>query len=94
MIQEKSASSRREELERRHGIDDKDCVIFFTAMNFHVKGLDRLIPGIAKLRSKIPGKKVKLLVEGKSDEKNTANSQGVMTSKTWSCGDRWKSENQ
>ncbi|MBN2255778.1 MAG: glycosyltransferase family 4 protein, partial [Deltaproteobacteria bacterium] len=70
----------REEVRNRHGINDEDCVILFVSMNFDIKGLDRLIPGIAKLRKNNPGENIKLLVVGKGNEKKygeLARSHGI-----------------
>ena len=61
--------STRKEIRRRFGIDEKDIVIIFVAMNFDIKGLDRLIPVVASARSQYPTSGFKLLVAGGDKER-------------------------
>jgi UDP-glucose:(heptosyl)LPS alpha-1,3-glucosyltransferase len=57
----------RQEIRRHWGIDTKDFVILFVSMNFEIKGLAELMAGLAKLKSKYPPKKFKLLIIGKGN---------------------------
>jgi len=54
-----------EEIRKNFGMDSKDIIILFVSMNFHIKGLDRIILGLSKLRSKNTNEKYKLLIVGK-----------------------------
>lgn len=57
----------RNEIRRHWDIDAKDLVILFVSMNFEIKGLADLMVGLAKLKSKYPQKKFKLLIIGKGN---------------------------
>ena len=59
----------RNEIRRHWDIDAKDLVILFVSMNFEIKGLAELMAGLAKLKSKYPPQKFKLLVIGKGNVK-------------------------
>lgn len=61
--------SSRQKMRQRFGIDEKDIVILFVAMNFDIKGLDRLIPVVANARSQYPTAGFKLLVAGRDKER-------------------------
>jgi UDP-glucose:(heptosyl)LPS alpha-1,3-glucosyltransferase len=49
------------------GIEAKDLVVLFVSMNFEIKGLSELMAGLAKLKSKYPSQRFKLLVIGKGN---------------------------
>jgi UDP-glucose:(heptosyl)LPS alpha-1,3-glucosyltransferase len=55
----------RQEIRKNFGINTKDIIILFVSMNFHIKGLDRVILGLSKLKSNNTNGKYKLLVVGK-----------------------------
>ncbi|TSA11185.1 MAG: glycosyltransferase family 1 protein [Deltaproteobacteria bacterium] len=57
----------RQEIRRHFGIDFTEMVILFVSMNFDIKGLDKLMMGLAKFKSKYPSEKFRLLVVGKGD---------------------------
>jgi UDP-glucose:(heptosyl)LPS alpha-1,3-glucosyltransferase len=57
----------KDEIRRHWDIDVKDFVILFVSMNFEIKGLAELMAGLAKLKSKYPPKKFKLLIIGKGN---------------------------
>lgn len=57
----------RQEIRKKFGIDLSDWVILFVSMNFDIKGLDKLMMGLAKFKSKYPSEKFRLLVVGKGD---------------------------
>ena len=57
----------KDEIRRHWDIDVKDFVILFVSMNFEIKGLAELMAGLAKLKSKYPLQKFKLLVIGKGN---------------------------
>ena len=59
----------KDEIRRHWDIDVKDFVILFVSMNFEIKGLAELMAGLAKLKSKYPPQKFKLLVIGKGNVK-------------------------
>ncbi len=59
----------REEVRRRLGISPSEMVILFVSMNYDIKGLDHLIKGLGKFQSRHPGRKFRLLVVGKSNER-------------------------
>lgn len=61
--------SSRREMRQRFGIDEKDIIILFVAMNFDIKGLGRLIPVVANARSQYPTSGFKLLVAGRDKER-------------------------
>ena len=57
----------RQEIKRQFGIGLSDKVILFVSMNFDIKGLDKLMMGLAKFKSEYPSEKFRLLVVGKGD---------------------------
>jgi len=57
----------RNEIRRQWDMDAKDLVILFVSMNFEIKGLGELMAGLAKLKSKYPLIKFKLLIIGKGN---------------------------
>jgi UDP-glucose:(heptosyl)LPS alpha-1,3-glucosyltransferase len=57
----------RQEIRKKFGIDLSDWVILFVSMNFDIKGLDKLMMGLAKFKSEYPSEKFRLLVVGKGD---------------------------
>ena len=57
----------RHEIRERFGIDLQETVILFVSMNFEMKGLDRLMGALARLKTANRSDKVKLLVVGKGD---------------------------
>ncbi|OGP85396.1 MAG: hypothetical protein A2V87_08030 [Deltaproteobacteria bacterium RBG_16_58_17] len=57
----------RREIRREYGIGTEDTLLLFVAMNFDIKGLDRLITALAILKSERPGERFKLLVVGKGN---------------------------
>ncbi len=57
----------RREIRERYGVGPDDVVILFVSMNFHIKGLDRLIEALAVLKSQRHREKFKLLVVGKGN---------------------------
>lgn len=59
----------RHEIRGHFGIDLLDTVILFVSMNFEIKGLDRLIEAMARLKATNRSAKLKLLVVGKGDRK-------------------------
>lgn len=70
----------RGEMRSKFGFNTRDIVILFVAMNFDIKGLDRLIPIIASARSQCQTSRFKLLVVGGDKEKkyrNLAESLGI-----------------
>lgn len=62
----------RREIREHYGIAADDIIILFVSMNFHIKGLDRLIEALAVLKSKRPGEKFKLLIVGKGTSRKYA----------------------
>lgn len=64
-----SVSSCRAEVRGRHGIADNDFLALFVGMNFEVKGLSTLIKAIALAQAVSPGRKMRLLVVGRGDER-------------------------
>jgi len=59
----------RSEVRKRFGLNENDRVILFVSMNFDIRGLDRLIQGIARLKAARAIDDVKLLVVGKGNTK-------------------------
>jgi len=59
----------RREIRDRFGIGVDETLILFVSMNFAVKGLDRLLRGLGCLRRRDPGRRFRLLVVGRGDEK-------------------------
>lgn len=59
----------RQEIRKKFGIDLSDRVILFVSMNFDIKGLDKLMMGLAKFKLRHPSKRFKLLVVGKGDDR-------------------------
>ncbi len=59
----------RQDIRRRFGLDEADRVLLFVSMNFELKGLDKLIASMVRIKAKQPDAKLKLLVAGKGDEK-------------------------
>jgi len=57
----------RYEIREHFGIDPMDTVILFVSMNFEIKGLERLMGALARLKTANRSDKVKLLVVGKGD---------------------------
>lgn len=57
----------RREIRNSFGIDAEEVMVLFVSMNFAIKGLDRLIMALAKLRLASPDAKFKLLVVGKDN---------------------------
>jgi len=47
------------------GCNDNDCIILFVSMNFELKGLDKLMAGVAGIKDIKCRKKIKILVVGK-----------------------------
>ncbi len=69
-------AARFQQLDRQHcrreighslGIDAEAVVILFVSMNFEIKGLDRLIMALAKLKHASSDAKFKLLIVGKGN---------------------------
>ena len=60
--------SCRREVRNRYGIGLDDPLILFVSMNFHIKGLDRVLRGLSHLRKGDPGARFRLLVVGRGDE--------------------------
>ncbi|MEW5948079.1 MAG: glycosyltransferase family 4 protein [Thermodesulfobacteriota bacterium] len=58
----------RQEIRKKFGIDLSDRVILFVSMNFDIKGLDKLMMGLANFKLRHPSERVKLLVVGKGDD--------------------------
>ena len=58
----------RREVRNRYGIGLDEPLILFVSMNFHIKGLDRVLRGLAHLRKGDPGARFRLLVVGRGDE--------------------------
>ena len=58
----------RHEVRNRYGIGLDEPLILFVSMNFHIKGLDRVLRGLAHLRKGDPGARFRLLVVGRGDE--------------------------
>jgi UDP-glucose:(heptosyl)LPS alpha-1,3-glucosyltransferase len=59
----------RQEIRKKFGIDLSDWVILFVSMNFDIKGLDKLMMGLAKFKLRHPSERFKLLVVGKGDDR-------------------------
>ncbi|MEW6328447.1 MAG: glycosyltransferase family 4 protein [Thermodesulfobacteriota bacterium] len=59
----------RQEIRRQFGIGLSDKVILFVSMNFDIKGLDKVMMGMAKFKLRHPSEGFKLLVVGKGDDK-------------------------
>ncbi len=59
----------RREIRGRFGIGPDEPLILFVSMNFAIKGLDYLMKGLGLLRAESPGKRFRLLVIGRGDEK-------------------------
>jgi UDP-glucose:(heptosyl)LPS alpha-1,3-glucosyltransferase len=57
----------RREIRKAFGIGAEEVVILFVSMNFAIKGLDRLIMALAKLKQATPKAKFELLVVGKGN---------------------------
>jgi glycosyltransferase involved in cell wall biosynthesis len=57
------------EVRQKFNIDPKDIIILFVSMNYAIKGLDYLMTGLARLKSKYPEKRFKLLIVGKSSDR-------------------------
>ncbi|PKN66946.1 MAG: hypothetical protein CVU54_17655 [Deltaproteobacteria bacterium HGW-Deltaproteobacteria-12] len=57
----------RQSIRRELGINDADPVILFASMNFEIKGLDDILPALAKLKAQ--NRKFKLIVAGKGNIK-------------------------
>jgi UDP-glucose:(heptosyl)LPS alpha-1,3-glucosyltransferase len=57
----------RRTVRKRFGFTETDTVILFVGMNFEVKGLDRLIAGLAAAKNTPAGKTLRLLVAGKGN---------------------------
>jgi UDP-glucose:(heptosyl)LPS alpha-1,3-glucosyltransferase len=57
------------EVRRKFNIDPKDIIIVFVSMNHDIKGLDYLMTGLARFKSKHPEKRFKLLIGGKSSDR-------------------------
>lgn len=61
--------SCRNEMRKRFELNEKDRIILFVSMNFDIRGLDRLMEGIARLKTARAIDDVKLLVVGKGNTK-------------------------
>ena len=62
--------SCRAQILRSHGFHPDDLILLFVGMNFEVKGLDRILEGLAIFtESGRKNSRLKLLVVGKGDEK-------------------------
>jgi UDP-glucose:(heptosyl)LPS alpha-1,3-glucosyltransferase len=59
----------RREVRNHYGIGPDEPLILFVSMNFSVKGLDRLLRGLGRLRKRDPEARFRLLVVGRGDEK-------------------------
>jgi len=59
----------RNEVRKQFNLNENDRVILFVSMNFDIRGLDRLIQGIARLKMTRALDDVKLLVVGKGNTK-------------------------
>jgi UDP-glucose:(heptosyl)LPS alpha-1,3-glucosyltransferase len=59
----------RQSIRKQFGIGATDIIILFVSMNFDIKGLDAVIAGVARLKSRNLFEKFKLLVVGKGNEK-------------------------
>ena len=59
----------RREVRNRFGIGPDEPLILFVSMNFSIKGLDRLLRGLGRLRKRDPEARFRLLVVGRGDEK-------------------------
>ncbi len=59
----------RREVRGRFGIAADEPLILFVSMNFAIKGLDRLLRGLGRLRTGNPEARFRLLVVGQGDEK-------------------------
>jgi UDP-glucose:(heptosyl)LPS alpha-1,3-glucosyltransferase len=59
----------RRAVRERFGIGPEEPLILFVSMNFAIKGLDRLLRGLGRLRQRNPGMRFRLLVVGRGDEK-------------------------
>jgi UDP-glucose:(heptosyl)LPS alpha-1,3-glucosyltransferase len=59
----------RQEIRKYFGIDFTEIVILFVSMNFDIKGLDKLIMGLAKFKLRHSSERFKLLVVGKGDDR-------------------------
>jgi UDP-glucose:(heptosyl)LPS alpha-1,3-glucosyltransferase len=57
------------EVRQKFNIDPKDITIIFVSMNYDIKGLDYLMAGLARFKSKYPEKRFKLLIVGKSSDR-------------------------
>jgi UDP-glucose:(heptosyl)LPS alpha-1,3-glucosyltransferase len=62
----------RSEIRGFYGIGAHEVVVLFVSMNFHIKGLDRLIRALALLKSERPHEKFKLLIVGKGNPREYA----------------------
>ncbi len=58
----------RQDIRKQYGIGPADVLILFVSMNFDIKGLDAVMAGMARFKSKKPSEKIKLLVVGKGRE--------------------------
>ena len=59
----------RREVRNRFGIGPDEPLILFVSMNFSIKGLDRLLRGLGRLRKRDPEARFRLLVVGRGDQK-------------------------
>lgn len=59
----------RKEIRQKFGFTDSDRLILFVGMNFEVKGLDKIMAAVARLKDQKPDAAVKLLVVGKGNQK-------------------------
>ncbi len=76
----------RNEVRNRYHLSENDKVILFVSMNFDIRGLDRLIQGIARLKITRALDDVKLLVVGKGNTKKystLARDLGIMKNVTF-----------
>ncbi|MDD5451812.1 MAG: glycosyltransferase family 4 protein [Desulfovibrionales bacterium] len=70
----------RQKIRKKIGMDLSDQVILFVSMNFDIKGLDKLMMGLANFKLRHPSERVKLLVVGKGDDekyKSLAHNLGI-----------------
>jgi UDP-glucose:(heptosyl)LPS alpha-1,3-glucosyltransferase len=58
-----------QEVRQKFNIDPTEITILFVSMNYDIKGLDYLMAGLARFKSKYPEKRFKLLVVGKSSDR-------------------------
>ena len=61
--------SCRQEIRQQFHIGSNEKIILFVSMNFDIKGLDRLMAALSRLKYRYPSEKFKLLVVGKGNEK-------------------------